>query len=142
MRRSPLFTVIAAAGLAAAVTAVPAHAATINPGISMWSRPAVSLPVEFATCPTSWDLSRPDAIYQVKGTGVEVRISPGGAASSAIPQSTSFASEWVVNHEAGYQCIATADGRTWVLGVSESGAVGWLAAEYLSPLTGLSNMPD
>jgi hypothetical protein len=149
MRSTRLFTLTVAASLTAVLTPVTASAALAatarpevsNPGVSMWSRPFISGPTADALCPSGWDLRRPSAMYQVKNTGVAISASPGGAPSSAIGSGTLFASEWVVRSTGGYQCVATADGRTWVLGVSQSGAIGWLAAEYLSQVTSQSNAP-
>lgn len=149
MRSTRLFTLTVAASLTAVLTPVTASAALAatarpevsNPGVSMWSRPSINQPMASANCPSSLDLRRPGAMYQVKNTGVAISASPGGVPGSAIGSGTLFASEWVVYHTAGYQCIATADGKTWVLGVSDSGAIGWLAADYLSPVTPQGNYP-
>jgi hypothetical protein len=138
MRSIRLFTITVAAGLAAALSpaavsvahAAVTHPATSSPAVSMWSRP-FTVRVS-GSCPSRADLRTPGARYRVIDTGIHIRVSPGGAVSSAISEGALFASDWVVGKVSGYKCVATADGQSWVLGVSQTGATGWVGLNYLA----------
>jgi hypothetical protein len=136
MRNIRLFTITVAVGLAAALSPAAvgvAHAAASHPAaspdVSMWSRPWYKRIT--ASCPSTTDLRTPGALYNVADTGIHIRVSPDGTASSAVSKGTLFASDWVVRGVSGYQCVVRTGGKTWVLGVSESGASGWVRLDYL-----------
>jgi hypothetical protein len=138
MRKIRLFTTAVAVSLTAALSPAAvgvAHAAVgsyrVDPDVSMWSRPWGTHIRYYASCPSTKDVRAPGALYAVKGNHIHIRVSPGGAVESGIRKGTPFASDWVVEKIGGHQCVAKADGQSWVLGVSRSGQVGWVGAKYL-----------
>jgi hypothetical protein len=138
MRKIRLFTTAVAVSLTAALSPAAvgvAHAAVgsyrVDPDVSMWSRPWGTHVRYYASCPSKSDLRVPGALYAVKGNHIHIRVSPGGPVESGIGKGTPFASGWVVDKIGGHQCVAKADGKAWVLGVSRSGRTGWVARPYL-----------
>jgi hypothetical protein len=138
MRKIRLFTTAVAVSLTAALSPAAvgvAHAAVgsyrADPDVSMWSRPWGEHVTYYASCPSTKDLRIPGALYVVKSSHIHIRVSPGGAVESGIKKGTPFASDWGIGKVGGHQCIARAEGKTWVLGVSRSGEIGWVGANYL-----------
>jgi hypothetical protein len=138
MRRTRLFTAVALASLAAGLSLATAGAAAArpamdNPAVSMWSRNPGGPTGQkvWATCPHASDLSDGGMKYAVNADGVHIRSTPGGKWVAAIAKGKSFEADWMVG-SAAYGCTAPAYSKSWLVGVSSSGQVGWVAAGDLT----------
>ena len=69
--------------------------------------------------------------YKVIANGVHIRSAPGGKWVAAIAKGKSFEADWMVG-SAAYGCTAPAYSKSWLIGISPSGQVGWVAADDLT----------
>jgi hypothetical protein len=146
MRRIRLYTAAALFGLVTALSLTTAGAAAArpaaeDPAVSMWSKnPGQGGQKVWATCPHASDLSDGGMKYVVNADGVHIRSTPGGKWVAAIAKGKSFEADWMVG-SAAYGCAAPAYSKSWLIGVSPSGQVGWVAADDLTPVGVMNPYP-
>jgi hypothetical protein len=137
MRRTRLLAAAALAALAAGLSLTTAGAAAARPAddplVSMWSEnPGDPMGHKvWATCPHASELSDGGMKYVVNADGVHIRSTPGGKWVAAIAKGKNFEADWMVGR-AAYGCIAPAYSKSWLIGISPSGQVGWVAAGDLT----------
>jgi hypothetical protein len=138
MRRTRLLAAATLAALAAGLSLTTAGAAAArpamdNPAVSMWSKnPGDPMGQKvWATCPHASDLSDGGMKYVVNADGVHIRSTPGGSWVAAIAKGKSFEADWMVG-SAAYGCTAPAYSKSWLIGISSSGQLGWVAAGDLT----------
>ncbi len=138
MRRTRLLAAAALATLVAALSPAAAGAAVgrpaaEDPAVSMWSRNPGGPTGQkvWGTCPHASGLTDGGLKYVVNADGVHIRSTPGGKWAAAIAKGKSFEADWMVG-SAAYGCKAPAYSKSWLIGISPSGQVGWVAAGDLT----------
>ncbi len=147
MRTTRSLAAVALAGLAAGLSLVTAGTAVArpaaeDPAVSMWSKnPGDPMGQKvWATCPHASDLRGGGLKYVVNADGVHIRSTPGGKWVAAIAKGKSFEADWMVG-SAAYGCTAPAYSKSWLIGISPSGQVGWVAAGDLTPVGVMNPYP-